>query len=122
MALLLLQADATVTVCHSRTEDLADHTRSADVVVVAVGRAGTLTAPMVKPGAIVIDVGMNRDASGQALRRRRLRRRRPDRRRDHAGAGRRRPDDDRDAAREHRRRGGARGGRDFLTVLRRREL
>jgi methylenetetrahydrofolate dehydrogenase (NADP+) / methenyltetrahydrofolate cyclohydrolase len=65
MALLLLQKDATVTVCHSRTRDLAEHTRAADVVVVAVGRAGTLTASMVKPGAVVIDVGMNRDAAGK---------------------------------------------------------
>ena len=65
MALLLLQADATVTVCHSRTPDLAEHTRRADVVVAAVGRAGTLSAAMVKPGAIVIDVGMNRDAAGK---------------------------------------------------------
>jgi len=65
MALLLLQADATVTVCHSRTPDLGEHTRRADVVVVAVGRAGTLTADMVKPGAVVIDVGMNRDAGGK---------------------------------------------------------
>jgi len=65
MALLLLQADATVTVCHSRTPDLGEHTRRADVVVVAVGRAGTLTADMVKPGAVVIDVGMNRVAGGK---------------------------------------------------------
>ncbi|MEO6364170.1 MAG: bifunctional methylenetetrahydrofolate dehydrogenase/methenyltetrahydrofolate cyclohydrolase FolD [Caldimonas sp.] len=65
MALMLLQADATVTVCHSRTPDLAVHTRSADVVVVAVGRRHTLTAAMVKPGAVVIDVGMNRDDSGK---------------------------------------------------------
>ena len=65
MALLLLQADATVTVCHSRTPDLGEHTRRADVVVAAVGRAGTLTADMVKPGAVVIDVGMNRDAGGK---------------------------------------------------------
>jgi methylenetetrahydrofolate dehydrogenase (NADP+)/methenyltetrahydrofolate cyclohydrolase len=65
MALLLLQKDATVTVCHSRTPDLAEHTRRADVVVAAVGRANTLTAPMVKPGAVVIDVGMNRDAAGK---------------------------------------------------------
>ena len=65
MALLLLQKDATVTVCHSRTADLAEHTRRADVVVAAVGRANTLTASMVKPGAIVIDVGMNRDAAGK---------------------------------------------------------
>lgn len=61
MALLLLQANATVTVCHSATPDLAHHTRQADVVVVAVGRRNTLTADMVKPGAIVIDVGMNRN-------------------------------------------------------------
>jgi methylenetetrahydrofolate dehydrogenase (NADP+)/methenyltetrahydrofolate cyclohydrolase len=65
MALLLLQKDATVTVCHSRTPDLAEHTRRADVVVAAVGRADTLTAAMVKPGAVVIDVGMNRDAAGK---------------------------------------------------------
>jgi len=65
MALLLLQADATVTVCHSRTPDLGEHTRRADVVVAAVGRADTLTAEMVKPGAVVIDVGMNRNAAGK---------------------------------------------------------
>ena len=65
MALLLLQQDATVTVCHSRTPDLAEQTRRADVVVVAVGRADTLTATMVKPGAVVIDVGMNRNAAGK---------------------------------------------------------
>jgi methylenetetrahydrofolate dehydrogenase (NADP+)/methenyltetrahydrofolate cyclohydrolase len=65
MALMLLAADATVTVCHSRTPDLAEHTRRADVVVVAVGRADTLTGAMVKPGAVVIDVGMNRNAAGK---------------------------------------------------------
>ncbi|MDE2502783.1 MAG: bifunctional 5,10-methylene-tetrahydrofolate dehydrogenase/5,10-methylene-tetrahydrofolate cyclohydrolase, partial [Burkholderiales bacterium] len=65
MALLLLQAHATVTICHSATPDLAVHTRAADVVVAAVGRRNTLTAPMVKPGAIVIDVGMNRNAEGK---------------------------------------------------------
>jgi methylenetetrahydrofolate dehydrogenase (NADP+)/methenyltetrahydrofolate cyclohydrolase len=65
MALLLLQANATVTICHSATPDLAYHTRQADVVVAAVGRRNTLTADMVKPGAIVIDVGMNRDDDGK---------------------------------------------------------
>jgi len=65
MALLLLQADATVTICHSRTPDLAEQTRRADVVVAAVGRAKTVTAGMVKPGAVVIDVGMNRDGAGK---------------------------------------------------------
>jgi len=66
MALMLLQADATVTVCHSRTPDLGVHTRQADVLVVAVGRRNTITADMVKPGAIVIDVGMNRTPDGEA--------------------------------------------------------
>ena len=65
MALLLLQANATVTVCHSATPDLAVHTRQADVVVAAVGRRNTLTADMVKPGAIVVDVGMNRNDAGK---------------------------------------------------------
>jgi methylenetetrahydrofolate dehydrogenase (NADP+)/methenyltetrahydrofolate cyclohydrolase len=53
-------ADATVTVCHSRTRDLADQTRQADILIAAVGRAQLVTANMVKPGAVVIDVGMNR--------------------------------------------------------------
>lgn len=65
MALMLLQKDATVTICHSRTQDLKAHTRSADLIVAAVGRARMLTAEMVKPGAVVIDVGMNRDADGR---------------------------------------------------------
>jgi methylenetetrahydrofolate dehydrogenase (NADP+) / methenyltetrahydrofolate cyclohydrolase len=65
MALLLLQADATVTICHSATPDLGYHTRQADVIVAAVGRRNTVTADMVKPGAIVIDVGMNRDDQGK---------------------------------------------------------
>jgi methylenetetrahydrofolate dehydrogenase (NADP+)/methenyltetrahydrofolate cyclohydrolase len=65
MALMLLQANATVTVCHSATTDLAHLTRQADVVVAAVGKRNTLTAAMVKPGAIVIDVGMNRDETGK---------------------------------------------------------
>ncbi len=65
MALLLLQAHATVTVCHSATPDIGVFTRQADVVVAAVGRRNTLTADMVKPGAIVIDVGMNRIPDGE---------------------------------------------------------
>ena len=60
MALLLLHADATVTVCHSRTRDLAAVTREADVLVAAIGRAGLVRAEHVKPGAVVVDVGMNR--------------------------------------------------------------
>jgi methylenetetrahydrofolate dehydrogenase (NADP+)/methenyltetrahydrofolate cyclohydrolase len=58
--LLLLRKHATVTICHSRTADIAAHTRRADLVVTAVGRAGLLKADMVKPGAVVIDVGINR--------------------------------------------------------------
>jgi methylenetetrahydrofolate dehydrogenase (NADP+)/methenyltetrahydrofolate cyclohydrolase len=65
MALLLLQANATVTVCHSATRDIGYHTRQADVVVAAVGKRNVLTADMVKPGAIVIDVGMNRNDEGK---------------------------------------------------------
>ena len=65
MALLLLQAHATVTVCHSATPDRARHPRQADIVVAAVGRRHTLTADMVKPGAIVIDVGINRNEAGK---------------------------------------------------------
>ena len=60
MAMLLLQQNCTVTVCHSRTADLAAHTRRADILVAAVGRPKMITADMVKPGAIVIDVGINR--------------------------------------------------------------
>lgn len=60
MAMLLLQANATVTLCHSRTQHLAEHTRRADILVAAVGKPRFITADMVKPGAIVIDVGINR--------------------------------------------------------------
>ena len=60
MAMLLMRENCTVTVCHSRTKDLAEHTRRADILVAAVGKAGFVTADMVKPGAIVIDVGINR--------------------------------------------------------------
>ncbi|MBR3382536.1 MAG: bifunctional 5,10-methylenetetrahydrofolate dehydrogenase/5,10-methenyltetrahydrofolate cyclohydrolase [Clostridia bacterium] len=59
MAIQLLLNDATVTVCHSKTENIAEHTRRADVLIVAVGRAHFITGDMVKEGAVVIDVGMN---------------------------------------------------------------
>lgn len=65
MAMLLLHENGTVTVCHSRTKDLAEVTRRADILVSAVGRAKFVTADMVKPGAVVIDVGMNRDENGK---------------------------------------------------------
>ncbi len=64
-ALMLLAKNATVTVAHSRTADLADVTRRADVLIAAVGRAKMITGDMVKPGALVIDVGMNRDENGK---------------------------------------------------------
>lgn len=65
MAMLLLQKNATVTVCHSGTKDLKAMTLQADVIVAAVGKVNVLTADMVKPGAVVIDVGMNRNAEGK---------------------------------------------------------
>jgi len=65
MALLLQSAGATVTICNSKTRDLASHTRRADVLVAAVGRANFITADMVKPGAVVIDVGINRLDNGK---------------------------------------------------------
>ncbi|HEV8104275.1 MAG TPA: bifunctional 5,10-methylenetetrahydrofolate dehydrogenase/5,10-methenyltetrahydrofolate cyclohydrolase [Gaiellaceae bacterium] len=64
MAHLLLRANATVTVCHSRTRELTDHTRSADVLVVAVGSPALVDADMVRAGAVVVDVGMNRTEAG----------------------------------------------------------
>jgi len=65
MAMMLLAKSATVTICHSATQDLGALTRQADVVVAAVGKLNLLTADMVKPGAVVIDVGMNRKADGK---------------------------------------------------------
>jgi methylenetetrahydrofolate dehydrogenase (NADP+)/methenyltetrahydrofolate cyclohydrolase len=85
LAQLLLARHATVTMCHTRTRDLAGHARRADILCVAAGRPRMVTGDMVKPGAWVIDVGVRR-AGG---------------RRDHAGAGRRRPHDDRHADAQH---------------------
>ncbi len=65
MAMLLLHRHGTVTICHSRTANLAEVTRRADILVAAVGIAGFVTADMVKPGAAVVDVGMNRNAEGK---------------------------------------------------------
>ncbi len=65
MAMLLLHADGTVTVCHSKTKNLKEITSNADILVAAVGKAGFITADMIKPGAVVIDVGMNRDENGK---------------------------------------------------------
>jgi methylenetetrahydrofolate dehydrogenase (NADP+) / methenyltetrahydrofolate cyclohydrolase len=65
VGLLLLERDATVTYCHSKTEGLADFTRAGDILIAAVGRSGLVRADMVKPGAIVIDVGINRKPDGK---------------------------------------------------------
>ncbi len=65
MAMLLLHANATVTICHSKTENLKEECQKADILVAAVGKRNVVTADMVKPGAIVIDVGMNRDENGK---------------------------------------------------------
>jgi methylenetetrahydrofolate dehydrogenase (NADP+)/methenyltetrahydrofolate cyclohydrolase len=66
-ALMLLQREATVTICHARTRNLASHTRDADILVVAAGQEGLIDATMVKPGAVVIDVGINRRADGSIV-------------------------------------------------------
>ena len=65
MAMLMLRENSTVTVCHSKTENLASFTSNADILIAAVGRAKMITADMVKSGAAVIDVGMNRDENGK---------------------------------------------------------
>ena len=65
MAMMLLQQNATVTICHSGTTDLKAMTLQADVIVAAVGKRNVLTADMVKPGAVVLDVGMNRNDEGK---------------------------------------------------------
>ena len=65
MAMLLMHAGATVTVCHSQTRDLAAHCRRADILVAAIGRAKMITADLIKPGAVVIDVGINRLPDGK---------------------------------------------------------
>jgi len=64
-AMLLLQAGATITICNSKTRDLGAHTRNADILVVATGIRNLVTADMIKPGAVVLDVGMNRDPEGK---------------------------------------------------------
>lgn len=65
MAMLLLHEHGTVTICHSRTPDLAEQCRQADILVAAVGKAKLITADMIKSGAVIIDVGMNRDENGK---------------------------------------------------------
>ena len=66
-SMLLLKENGTVTICHSKTENLADFTKKADILVVAVGRAEMIKGDMIKPGAVVIDVGMNRNSEGKLV-------------------------------------------------------
>ncbi len=68
MGQLLLQRDATVTYCHSKTKDLASFTKQADILIVAIGRTKFITDEHIKEGAVVIDVGMNRDENGKLMR------------------------------------------------------
>ena len=67
MALMLLHKSATVTICTSRTKDLGKHTRDADILVVATGKAQMVTGDMIKPGAVVIDIGINRLPDGRLV-------------------------------------------------------
>lgn len=67
IALMLLNRNATVTVCHSRTKNLAEHTKRADILIVSVGKAGTITEDMVREGVVVIDVGINRSGDGRLV-------------------------------------------------------
>jgi methylenetetrahydrofolate dehydrogenase (NADP+)/methenyltetrahydrofolate cyclohydrolase len=67
MALLLLQRNGTVTVCRSKTKNLEEYTKNADIIVVAIGKAGFLKGDMIKEGAVVIDVGINRTAEGKVV-------------------------------------------------------
>ena len=99
MAMLLLAENATVTICHSRTADLASHTRRADVLVAAIGRPGMITPDMVKPGAVVVDIGVTRTDEG--VRGDVDRGRRRGRGVHDARSRRRRPDDDRNASSQH---------------------
>jgi methylenetetrahydrofolate dehydrogenase (NADP+)/methenyltetrahydrofolate cyclohydrolase len=67
MAMLLLERNGTVTVCHSRTKNLCDITKSADIIIVAIGKPKFLTADMVKAGAVIVDVGINRGDDGKLV-------------------------------------------------------
>ena len=104
MALLLMQrgagGDATVTVCHSKTRNLPEITRQADILIVAIGQPRFITADMVKPGAVVVDVGIHR-TDQRAGGRRRFRGREPGGQPHHARPRRRRPADRHDAAGQH---------------------
>ena len=101
MALELLLDGATVTVCHRFTPNLRDHVERADMLVVAVGKPGIVPGGWVKPGAIVVDVGINRLPNGKLAGDVEFEAARGARRLDHAGARRRRPDDRRDPDEEH---------------------
>ena len=101
MALELLMERCTVTICHSKTRDLPGLVRQADIVVAGIGKANFVQGGWLKPGAIVIDVGINRNAEGKLCGDVDFASAKEVAVLDHAGAGRRRADDDRDAARQH---------------------
>ena len=101
MALELLMKAATVTVCHSQTRDLERQVGEADILVAAIGKPQFVPGAWIKPGAVVIDVGINRLPDGKLVGDVRVRRGGEARRLDHAGARRRRPDDHRRAHEEH---------------------
>ena len=107
MALELLLDGATVTVCHRFTQGLREHVERADLLVVAVGKPGLMPGEWVKPGAIVVDVGINRLPDGKLVGDVAVRRGARTCELDHAGAGRRGPDDRRDPDEEHARVGAA---------------
>ena len=109
MALELLMARCTVTICHSATRDLPGLVRQADIVVAGVGKPNFVQGDWIKPGAIVIDVGINRTDDGKLCGDVDFAAAKDARRMDHAGAWRRGADDDRDAAREHAARRGVAG-------------
>ena len=108
---MLMQRDATVCICHAKTRDLAQFTILADILVVAAGRPNLIVPQMVKTGAVVIDVGINRLPERQDRRRRRFRGRVAKSLVHHAGSRRRRADDRDHAARQHHHGGAANVGR-----------
>ena len=121
-ALMLMQQDATVVICHKKTRDLGNFTLLADILVVAAGVPNLIVPQIVKTGAVVIDVGIQSPAGRAHRRRRGLRRREGKGVLHHAGAGRRRSDDRDDAPPQHDSFGGTRRERDDLFVPRARSL
>ena len=117
MALMLLQKSATVTICTSKTRDLAEHTRRADILVVAAGKPRMISAAMIKAGAAVIDVGINRLPDGKSHGRRRLRFRQGESRIHYPCSGRGRADDNYHVTLQHHRGRGTRSNTALAAML-----